>query len=134
MVVLAWVVVLLVAVVGVAPSPARVPVRRVVLALIGFVCLVAAFLIYGFVINDEFPSARQLVVMVLSFSLSASLGYLFGAGGADLIVGSNRRALGGWGKVVLVVVTVVLGALFFLGGSYLAIHYVNPGYLNYIQL
>ena len=134
MVVAAWAVARLVAVLGLAPFPSRVPFRRIVPALIGFACLAAAFLIYGFLIDNEFPSSRQLVAIVLGFSLSASLGYLFGAGGADLIVGSNRRVLGGWGKVVLVLVATVLGTLFFLGGSYLVIHYVNPGYMNYLEL
>ena len=134
MVALTWAVSIVVAALGLLPSPARIPRHRVVLAVIGFAVLAAAFVVYGFVINDEFPSKGEMVAMVLLFSLSAALGYLFGGSAAALILGTDRRATGAAGKIGFVLATLVLGAAFFVSASYLAIHYVNTGYMSFLEL
>lgn len=101
---------------------------KLVSSFVAFVILSSVLLFGAWLIREQFSSVKEMFSIVISFSTVASVGSLISMClGKKLIISSGREfcsvGLGG-----------VIGILFFIAGTYLAIYYINVHYLIVIGM
>ena len=108
-------------------KPRRIGARSIVCACTAFVIVGAVLSFYGWLIHEQFNSAREMVLIVSSFSVIAGLSTL-------ISMKFSRRANIDSTGVFSAAVGSLAGIVFFLAGIYLAIYYIYVHYLIVVKL
>ncbi len=108
-------------------KPRRISARSIVCACAAFVIVGAASSFYGWLIHEQFNSAREMVLIVSSFSAIAGLSTL-------ISMKFSRRANIDSTSVFSAIVGSLAGIVFFLAGIYLAIYHIYIHYLIVVKL
>ncbi len=108
-------------------KPRRIGARSIVCACAAFVIAGAALSFYGWLIHEQFNSAREMVLILSSFSAIAGLSALISMKFTHKV---NADSTG----VFSAVAGSMAGIVFFLAGIYLAIYHIYIHYLIVVKL
>jgi tetratricopeptide (TPR) repeat protein len=108
-------------------KPRRISARSIVYACAAFVIIGAASSFYGWLIHEQFNSAREMFLIVSSFSAIAGLSAL-------ISMEFTRKVNVDSAGVFSAVAGSLAGVVFFLAGIYLAIYHIYIHYLIVVKL
>jgi len=108
-------------------KPRRIGARSIVCACAAFVIAGAALSFYGWLIHEQFNSAREMILIVSSFSAIAGLSAL-------ISMKFTRKVNADSTGVFSAVAGSLAGVVFFLAGIYLAIYHIYIHYLIVVKL
>jgi tetratricopeptide (TPR) repeat protein len=108
-------------------KPRRIGARSIVCACAAFVIVGAVLSFYGWLIHEQFNSAREMVLIVSSFSAIAGLSAL-------ISMKFTRKVNADSTGIFSAVVGGLAGVVFFLAGIYLAIYHIYIHYLIVVKL
>jgi len=107
--------------------PRRIGARSIVCACAAFVIIGAVLSFYGWLIHEQFNSAREMVLIVSSFSAIGGLSAL-------ISMKVTRKVNADSTGVFSMVAGTLAGIVFFLAGIYLAIYYIYIHYLIAVKI
>jgi len=115
-------------------KPRRIDMSRVVWSVAVFV-LAGVFLSFGaWVIREQFTSAREMILIVISFSAITGLSVLISMIFTGKILAKSNADSKESHCVFPAVAGTLLGVVFFLAGIYLAIYHIYIHYLIVVKL